>query len=156
MAALSARAPTATMKCLLLILMLSLPTLGGGHSNVTNADVLKWVATAPKSVKQNFRITLSNEVAFHPDLSNEFLPPRIKLPFPWPPPCFQCPPGPELPPDPADVIQWVRTAPAVIRQNFQIGIIVRNVINEGDVESPTLPLPPPKEILIQRLWAAAF
>jgi hypothetical protein len=181
----SAALATPLMKFILISIFL--PTMVEGHNDgnktVTNVDVYHWVKGAPKSVRENFRITFSNEVAFHPDLSQDFLFPRLTLPpWPFPRPCIRCHNQIDPLADPFGVYRWVRGAPIGILENFQIEIIMRNIfVDDPDGGAPNPPPPddrglppgglpepkpnPPKgkiigfalnEILIQRLWATSF
>lgn len=189
--------PFTNAKRLMLISILFLPTLveahNDGNKTVTNVDVYNWVKSAPKSVRKKFQITFSNEATFHRELSPDYLFPRQQFPITWPPPgpcppcpfAGLCPPGPfgRLP-DPFGVYGWVQSAPIGIRENFQIGIIMRDILSDDDPDGGTPPPPPPpddgglppggtpeppdpppdertigfvrNEILIQRLWATAY
>jgi hypothetical protein len=149
------------MKHPLLIFMLLLPSLVEGNNNtISNADVLRWTRTAPKGVLENFRITLSNEIVFHQGLTPGFfpplpLPPRFPPHIPFPP-CIlvDCCPGCPGFRDRGDIFEWVRFAPIGIRQNFEISVNFRDM-SRGSLLGREKD-EPPNEILIRRLWVAAF
>jgi len=159
---LSATSPAMVVKRLMLIYMMSLPTLAEGHCNngtvsVTNADVVDWVKTAPQAVKKNFRITLSNEIVFQHGLLGNFLGPQPEPPglFHIPiPRCItvDCCPGCPGHPDPGDLVRWVRTVPIGIRENFQISITFKDILNDGPDGGTGSSL---NEVTIRRLWVTA-
>jgi hypothetical protein len=166
------------MKRLALFSVLLLSTTSvQAHNNTgtpTNVDVFNWVRTAPKLVKQNFRITYVNEATFESAFPGQSIVQDLSPTLPLPPPCATCPD----PPDPLGVYQWIQSAPTTIQQNFQISIIQRSIFSDdpdgGTPEPPPTdagipggaPIPPPppttfqsfvaNEITIERIWVTGF